>query len=98
MSVCNNREFTSDFLGLAELGAELTTQAITNEFVKHFHDAGLEDWMTNFVTLCTDRAAVNSGMYNSILPKLENCPKSADCKAPYCETFNRSVIKLQQIY
>ena len=29
---------------------------------------------------------------------LENCAKSADRNVPYCETFNRSVVKLLQFY
>ena len=29
---------------------------------------------------------------------LENCAKSADRNVPYCETFNRCVVKLLQFY
>ncbi|MEQ2238833.1 hypothetical protein ILYODFUR_037359, partial [Ilyodon furcidens] len=32
------------------------------------------------------------------LHTVENCAKSADHNVPYCETFNRSVVKLLQFY
>ena len=58
--------------------------------------------------MCTDGAAVNVGMYNGVVPKLrqlavvgdslENCAKSADRNVPYCETLNRSVVRLLQFY
>lgn len=60
VSVSNNGEFTFEFLGLIELGADQSAQAITNGLVKLFHDAGLDDWMTKLVAVCTDGAAVKS--------------------------------------
>lgn len=103
----------TDFLGLIELGAHRTAQAITDGLVRLFQDTGLDDWTTKLVAVCTDRAAVNVGIYNGVVPKLrqlaavgdsvvhilctahtlENCAKSADRNVPYCETFNRSVVK-----
>lgn len=35
-----------------------------------YADTGLDDWTTKLVAVCTDGAAVNVGVYNSILPKL----------------------------
>ncbi|KAG7240922.1 hypothetical protein INR49_026211, partial [Caranx melampygus] len=65
-----NREFTSDFLGLTELGSDRTAQAVTDGLEKLFHDAGLDDWTTKLVAVCTDGAAVNVGTYNGVVPKL----------------------------
>lgn len=48
VSVPSNGEFTSDFLGLTEPGADRTAQAITGGLVRLFHDAGLDDWTTKF--------------------------------------------------
>lgn len=118
VSVSGNGEFTSDFLGLIELGADRTAQSITNGLVRLFLDTGLDDWVTKLVAVCTDGAAVNVGMYNGVVPKLrqrvavgdslvhilctahtlENCAKSADRSVPYCDTFNRSVVRLLQFY
>lgn len=118
VSVSSNGEFNSDFIGLIELGADRTAQAITDRLVRLFQDTGLDDWTTKLVAVCTDGAAVNVGMYNGVVPKLrrlaavgdslvhilctahtlENCAKSADRNVPYCETFNRSVVKLLQFY
>ncbi|XP_077354948.1 zinc finger protein 862-like [Festucalex cinctus] len=118
VSVSTDGDFSSDFLGLIELGADRTAQAITNGLVKLFQDAGLDDWRGKLVAVCTDGAAVNVGAYNGVVPKLkqlvavgsslvhilctahtlENCAKSADQSVPYCETFNRCLIKLLQFY
>ncbi|XP_062389624.1 uncharacterized protein LOC134078010 [Sardina pilchardus] len=118
VSVSSNGEFSSDFIGLIELGADRTAQAITNGLARLFQDTGLDDWTTKLVAVCTDGAAVNVGIYNGVVPKLrqlvaigdslvhilctahtlENCAKTADRNVPYCETFNRSVIKLLQFY
>ncbi|CAM4610200.1 unnamed protein product [Leuciscus chuanchicus] len=70
VSVSSNGEFTSDFIGLIELGADRTAQAITDGLVRLFQDIGLDDWTTKLVAVCTDGAAVNVGMYNGVVPKL----------------------------
>jgi len=70
VSVSNNGEFTSDFVGLIELGADRTEQAITDGLVRLFQDTGIDDWTTELVAVCTDGAAVNVGMYNAVVPKL----------------------------
>uniref|UniRef100_A0A8C4ASG7 Uncharacterized protein n=1 Tax=Denticeps clupeoides TaxID=299321 RepID=A0A8C4ASG7_9TELE len=70
VSVSSNGEFTSDFLGLIELGTDRTAQAITDGLVRLFQNAGLNDWATKLVAVCTDGAAVNVGMYNGVVPKL----------------------------
>ncbi|KAG9280288.1 hypothetical protein AMEX_G21 [Astyanax mexicanus] len=71
VSVSTNGEFSSDFLGLVELGADRTAQAITDGLVKLFQDACLDDWRTKLVAVCTDGAAVNVGVYNGVVPKLK---------------------------
>lgn len=70
VSVSSNGEFSSDFLGFIELGADRTAQAITDGLVKLFRDSGLDDWRTKVVAVCTDGAAVNVGVYNGVVPKL----------------------------
>ncbi|TNN75622.1 hypothetical protein EYF80_014172 [Liparis tanakae] len=62
VSVSNNGEYASDFLGLIELGADRTAQAITDGLVRLFQDTGLDDWANKLVAVCTDGAAVNVGM------------------------------------
>lgn len=52
------------------VGGTCHSRTITDGLVKLLHDALLDDWMTKLVAVCTDRAAVNVGMYNDILPKL----------------------------
>ncbi|KAK6294290.1 hypothetical protein J4Q44_G00351200, partial [Coregonus suidteri] len=69
----SNGEFTSDFIGLIELGADRTAQAITDGLVRLFQDTGLDDWTTKLVAVCTDGAAVNV-VSSSIYPV---------CLAPY---------------
>ena len=116
--VSSNGEISSDFVGLIELGADRTAQAITDGLVRLFQDKGLDDWTTKLVAVCSDGATVNVGVYNGVVPKLrrlaavgdslvhvlrtahtlENCAKSADCNVPYCETFNRAVVRLLQFY
>lgn len=71
VSVSSNGEISSDFLGLIELGADRTAQAITDGLVKLFRDAGLNDWTTKLVAVCSDGAAVNVGVYNGVVPKLK---------------------------
>ncbi|TNN51963.1 hypothetical protein EYF80_037870 [Liparis tanakae] len=78
VSVSNNGEFASDFLGLIELGADRTAQAITDGLVRHFQGTGLDDWTTKLVALCTDGAAVNVGMYNGVVPKLRQLATVGD--------------------
>ncbi|KAM7396176.1 hypothetical protein PAMP_019237 [Pampus punctatissimus] len=78
LSVSSNREFTSDFLGLIELGADRTAQAITDRLVRLFQDTGLDDWATKLVAVCTDGAAVNVGIYNSVVPKLRQLAAVGD--------------------
>lgn len=46
VSVSSNGEFTSDFIGLIEFGADRTAQAITDRLVRLFQDTGLDDWTT----------------------------------------------------
>ncbi len=58
VSVSNNGEFISDFLGLIELGVDQTAQALTDGIVKLFRDAGFDDRGRKLVTVCTDGAAV----------------------------------------
>ena len=70
VSVSRKGEFTLDFLGLIELSADRTVQAITNGLVRLFQDTGLDDWTTKSVAVNTDGAAVNVGVYNGVLPKL----------------------------
>ena len=43
VSVSSNGEFTSDFIGLIELGADRTAQAIIDGLVRLFQDTGLDD-------------------------------------------------------
>lgn len=57
----SNGEFTSDFVGLIELGADRTAQAITNGRVGLFQETGLDDWTTKLVAVCTDGPAVHVG-------------------------------------
>lgn len=38
--------------------------------VRLFQDTDLDDWTTKLVVVCTDGAAVNMGMYNSVVLKL----------------------------
>lgn len=78
VSVSNNGEFTSDFLGLIELGADRTAQAITDGLVRLFQDTGLDDWATKLVAVCTDGAAVNVGIYNGVVPKLRQLAAIGD--------------------
>ncbi|CAK6980187.1 hypothetical protein AMEX_G21 [Scomber scombrus] len=56
VSVSSNGKFTSDFLGVIELGADRTAQAITDGLVRLFQDTGLDDWITKLVAVCTDGA------------------------------------------
>ena len=74
----SNGEFTSDFIGLIELGADRTAQAITDGLVRLFHDTGLDDWTKKLVAVCTDGAAVNVGIYNGVLPKLRRLAAVGD--------------------
>ncbi|XP_065096446.2 E3 SUMO-protein ligase ZBED1-like [Paramisgurnus dabryanus] len=55
VSVSSNGEFTSDFIGLIELGADRTAQAITDGLVSLFQDIGLEQrWSKK--NCCTEKA------------------------------------------
>ena len=119
VSVSSKGEYSSDFLGLINLGAQRSAQDIVDGLVQLFHACGLTDeWKTKLVSVCTDGAAVNVGKYNGVIPKLrervvigdalvhvlctahtlENCAKSADRLVPYCESFNRSVVRLLSFY
>ncbi len=68
VSVSSDGELTSDFLGLIELGADSTVQNIAEGLVKLFQGTGLDNWKTKLVAVCTDRAAVNAGMCNGVVP------------------------------
>ncbi len=68
VSVSSDGELTSDFLGLIELGADSTVQNTAEGLVKLFQDTGLDNWKTKLVAVCTDRAAVNAGMCNGVVP------------------------------
>lgn len=67
--VRDNREFPSDFLGLNELGADQTLQAIMDGFTKLITDAGL-DWTTT-CSECTDGAAVCTTVQNQLIVALQ---------------------------
>lgn len=94
MSVSSNGVLTSDFLGLVELGADRSTQAITDGLVNLFRATGLDDWQLRQL------ATVGDSLVHILCTAhtLENCAKSADRRVPYCEMFNRSVVKLLQYY
>lgn len=81
LSVSSHGEYSSDFLGLIELGADGTAQAITDGLVKLFLDVGLDDWREKLVALCTDGAAVNVGTYNGVVPKLRELVAIGDSRA-----------------
>lgn len=119
VSVSSDGEYSLDFLGLINLGAQRTAQDIVDGLVQLFHDCGLADeWRTKLVSVCTDGAPVNVGKYSGVIPKLrervvigdalvhilctahtlENCAKSADRMVPYCESSNRSVVKVLCFY
>ena len=70
VSVSSNGEFSSDFLGLINLGANRTAQDIVDGLVQLFHACGLAEWKTKLVSVCTDGAAANVGIYNGVVPKL----------------------------
>ncbi|CAL8373520.1 unnamed protein product [Arctogadus glacialis] len=78
VSVSSNGEFSSDFVGLIELGADRTAQAITDGLVRLFQDTGLDDWTTKLVAVCSDGAAVNFGVYNGVVPKLQRLAAVGD--------------------
>ena len=90
----SNGEFTSDFIGLIELGADRTAQAITD---RPFQDTGLDDWTKKLVAVCTDGAAVNVGIYNGVLPQLRQLAAVGDslvhilCTAHTLENCAKSV-------
>lgn len=50
-------------------------------FVRLFQDTGLDDWATKLVVVCTDEAAVNMGMYNSVVLKLWQLAAVGDSRA-----------------
>ncbi|KAL7382895.1 hypothetical protein ABVT39_001057 [Epinephelus coioides] len=70
VSVSSKGEYSSDFLGLINLGANRTAQDIVDRLVQLFHACGLGEWKTKFVSVCSDGAAVNVGFYNRVVPKL----------------------------
>ncbi|KAM3867758.1 piwi-like protein 1 [Diretmus argenteus] len=71
VSVSSNGEFSSDFLGLIHLGVKRSAQDIVDGLVQLFQECGLaEEWQTKLVSVCTDGAAVNVGVYNGVIPKL----------------------------
>lgn len=49
--------------------ADQTVLAITDEILKHFHDACLDDWRTSW-SPCAQTRLLNIGMYNCILLKV----------------------------
>ncbi|CAM4554150.1 unnamed protein product [Leuciscus chuanchicus] len=67
--IIHNGHFSSDFLGLINLGANQTAQDIVDGLVQLFHACSLTEWKTKLVSVCTDGAAVNVGMYNGVVPK-----------------------------
>lgn len=77
---------------------------LINGLVRHSLDTGLDDWATKLVAVCTDGAAVNIGMYllrqETLLCTTRTLyyTKSVDCSVPYCDTFNRPVVRLLQFY
>lgn len=53
------------------LNGVLNELSIMAGLVKPVYGTGLYDWMTDLVTVCTDGVAVSIGMWNGILPKLQ---------------------------
>ncbi|KAG7524838.1 hypothetical protein JOB18_017559 [Solea senegalensis] len=93
VSVSSSGEFTPDFIGLIELDADRTAQAITDALVRLFQD--LDDWTTNRRGCCQRRylqercaktlAAAGDSLEHILCTAhtLENCAKAADRNFPY---------------
>lgn len=70
VSVSNMGEYSSDYLGLINLGANRTAQDIVDGLEQLFNASGLTEWKKKLVSVCSDGAAVNVGAYNGVVSKL----------------------------